>query len=105
MSQSIMAEAELAELEAQMGRYPGQVSIRGEIHECALLVGRGGSLMDDSGIYATEAITTILPLDRFAEAPSPGTMVEDVATGQRYELISTRRNTAAWIFRAGIFPR
>lgn len=105
MSQCLMAEAEQAELDAQMVRWPGQVSISGGTHDCALLIGRGASLMDDGGIYATEAITAIIPLSLIATAPAPGTIVTDVATARRYELISTRQTSAAWIFRAGIFPR
>lgn len=105
MRDSLIPEAEQAELEAQMARWPGQVAIGEEVYDCALIIGRGASLMDDNGIYATEAITTIIPRNQIAEAPAPGKMLENVETGRRYELISTRRNTAAWIFRGGIFPR
>lgn len=105
MSVHLIAEAAQAELEAQMARWPGKISIGDVVYDCALIIGRRASLMDDNGIYATETITAIIPRDEIAVVPAPGKMLENVATGRRYELISTRQNTAAWIFRGGIFPR
>ena len=104
MSQSLMAEAEAAALAAQLERWPGEVEIQGTNYQCAVIVGRGASLMNDSGIYATEAITVIIPICQMETAPESGVMVENLATSRRYEIVSTRRDSAAWIIRGGIFP-
>lgn len=105
MSPSPLAAAERAELTAQMARWPGQVSLQGDNYDCALIVGRGSSLMDDNGIFAIEAITAIIPLTCLSTDPAPGVMIENRATSKRYEIISVRRNSAACIIRGGIFPR
>lgn len=100
-----MAAAERSELAAQIHRWPGQVTLQDHNYDCALILGRGSSLMDDDGIYAIEAITVIIPLACLSTDPVAGVMIENRATSKRYEIISVRRNSAACIIRGGIFPR
>lgn len=101
---SPLDDAEQAALEALMERHPGEVSIEGIPYQVALVETRASDIISEGGIMARKAITVSVPRCVLTAAPAPGVMVEDLADSERYEIISTRRDSAAWFIRAAIFP-
>lgn len=101
---SPLDDAEQSALAALMERHPGEVSIEEIPYEVALIETRASDVVSEGGIMARKAITVAVPRCAITAAPEPGVMVEDLADSQRYEIISTRRDSAAWFIRAAIFP-
>lgn len=85
--------------------WPGRVRLDGETYAAAVVTGPGTAVMDGDGILATASLTVEISRSVLATAPVAGAMIEDLADGRRYEIISVLAEAARWLIRAAIFPR
>jgi hypothetical protein len=94
-------------LDSSVALWPGSVTFGSSATEypCAILVGSGEATVNAGGIQAEEIVTIEISRDLLVTAPGIGTMVEDVATGKRYEIYRVLPEAARWLIRAAIFPQ
>lgn len=92
-------------LESSVALYPGAVILGDTTYRAAVVAGPGEAVVNAAGIQAVEALTVEISRQLLAEAPEVGRhMIEDVATGKRYEIYRVLPEASRWLIRAAIFP-
>lgn len=91
-------------LSSSQALWPGEVNLGDGNLSASVLVGAGEEVIAADGRQATESLTVEISTDLLETAPAVGTMIEDVATGSRYEIYRVLREPSRWLIRAAKFP-